>query len=259
LTLEPIILLPRSRLPLSWLDDTPASRSDEEPGGLFTADIPTLEVDLRAKAEPAVLAVRLIANGGLYVVERVKRGIYSLSKLARWVHEGNIVVSAKGWHCPSDAGLPIKDANAGFDESTAMPDGYDWWQAAQINEPVSNIEVGVGVGEKPALDIALVFDSAESDVAAAEASFVGVFPHRSHSLAPSRSFDATDGDPFVTGSKDLADAGEAMDVDGVESHVVDVQQSPEELLDGMRDHYLLALYVSKVIFTRGVWGLMVHG
>jgi hypothetical protein len=38
-------------------DDTPASRSDEQAGGLFTADIPTLEIDLRAKTEPTVQLV----------------------------------------------------------------------------------------------------------------------------------------------------------------------------------------------------------
>ncbi|KAJ5985325.1 hypothetical protein N7522_012521 [Penicillium canescens] len=238
LILEPITVLSRSRLPLSWLDDTPASRSDDEPGGLFTADIPTLEVDLCTKAEPTVLAVRLLANGGLYIVERVKRGIYSLSKLARWVHEGNIVVAAKGWHGSEDADVDIKDVN----ESTVMPDGYDWWQAAQIDEPITDI----GVGKKPTLDIALVFGPSEADAGVAAASFVGVFEHRSHSLAPSRSFDDDDdGDPFVTEPKGLADGGDAMDVDGVESNAVDVQQSPEVLLDGMRDHYLQALYVSK--------------
>ncbi|OQD90001.1 hypothetical protein PENANT_c002G02339 [Penicillium antarcticum] len=246
LTLEPITMLPRSHLPLPWLDDTPSSRSDDEPGGLFTADIPTLEFDLCAKAVPTVLAVRLLANGGLYIVERVKRGIYSLSKLARWVHEGNLVVAGKGWE-GTDADMDMDNRDGIIGESTVMPDKYDWWQAAQIDEPISNLDIqsGSGVGDKPALHIALVFGSAEDDVSVAEASFVGVFEHRSHSLAPSRSFDAADGDPFVTDSNGLADGGEAMDVDGVESHVVDVQQSPEELLEGMRDHYLRALYVSK--------------
>jgi hypothetical protein len=163
------------------------------------------------------------------------------------VHEGNIVVAAKRWHGSEDADLDIKDV----DESTVMPDGYDWWQAAQIDEPITDI----GVGEKPTLDIALVFGPSEADAVVAEASFVGVFEHRSHSLAPSRSFDDADGDPFVTEPKGLADGGDTMDIDGVELNAVDVQQSPEMLLDGMRDHYLQALYVSKVIFIRGVLGL----
>ncbi|KAJ5459406.1 hypothetical protein N7530_011350 [Penicillium desertorum] len=238
LILEPITALPRTRLPLSWLDDTPASRSDEQPGGLFTADIPTLEIDLRAKTEPTVLAVRLVPNGGLYIIERVKRGLYSLSKLARWIHEGNVVVAAKGWH-----GTDAAVNDEAVDETGAIRDGFDWWQVAQIDEPLSDVEIG----EKSAgLDIAVVFGSSESDVGNIETSFVGVVEHRSQSLAPSRSFDAAEGDSFLLPeSQGLGDVAEAMEVDGVDSNVVDVQQSPEELLDGMRDHYLQALYVSK--------------
>ncbi|CAI7588493.1 unnamed protein product [Penicillium glandicola] len=239
LILEPITALPRTRLPLSWLDDTPASRSDEQPGGLFTADIPTLEADLRAKSEPIVLAVRLIPNGGLYIIERVKRGIYSLSKLARWVHEGNLVVAAKGWHGTDAAEVD----GVAVDETDTVPEGFDWWQIAQIDEPLSDVEVC----EKSAgLDIAVVFGPSESDIGNTEVSFVGVVEHRSHSLAPSRSFDAAEGGYLLLPeSQGLVDVGAAMDVDGVDSNVVDVQQSPEELLDGMRDHYMQALYVSK--------------
>ncbi|CAP93107.1 hypothetical protein E8E15_001396 [Penicillium rubens] len=238
LILEPITALPRTRLPLSWLDDTPASRSDEQAGGLFTADIPTLEIDLRAKTEPTVLAVRLVPNGGLYIIERVKMGLYSLSKLARWIHEGNLVVAAKGWQ-----GIDAAVDGEAVDETGGIPDGFDWWQVAQIDEPLSDVEMG----EKSAgLDIAVVFGSSESDVGNIETSFVGVVEHRGQSLAPSRSFDAAEGGAFLLPeSQGLGDDAAAMEVDGVDSNVVDVQQSPEELLDGMRDNYLQALYVSK--------------
>ncbi|CAG8019371.1 unnamed protein product [Penicillium nalgiovense] len=239
LILEPITALPRTRLPLSWLDDTPASRSDEQPGGLFTADIPTLEIDLRARTEPTVLAVRIVPNGGLYIIERVKRGLYSLSKLARWIHEGNLVAAAKGWH-----GTGAAEVNGeAVDETDTIPDGFDWWKVAQIDEPLSDVEMS----ERSAgLDIAVVFGSSESDVGNIETSFVGVVEHRSQSLAPSRSFDADEGGSFLLPeSQGLGDVAAAMEVDGVNSNVVDVQQSPEELLDGMRDHYLQSLYVSK--------------
>ncbi|KAI2732728.1 hypothetical protein CBS147332_1867 [Penicillium roqueforti] len=239
LILEPITALPRTRLPLSWLDDTPASRSDDQSGGLFTADIPSLEIDLCVKTEPIVLAVRLVPNGGLYIIERVKRGIYSLSKLARWVHEGNLVVAAKGWHGTDAADID----SVAVDETGAIPDGFDWWQAAQIDEPFSDDEVS----ERSAgLDIAVVFGPSESDLGDTEASFVGDGEHRSHSLAPSRSFDAVEGGSFLLPEpQGLGDLPAAMDADGVDSNVVDVQQSPEEWLDGMREHYLQALYVSK--------------
>jgi DNA replication regulator SLD3 len=186
--------------------------------------------------------VKLVANGGLYIVERVKRGIYSLSKLARWVHEGNLVVAAKGWHAAEPTGT---DEVMDVDEPRALSDDFDWWQAAAIEEPNFDLKVG----EKSAgLSIALVFGPSDAEFESAEPSFVGVMEHRSQSLAPSRSFDAAEGDSFLLPeSQGLGDVGEAMDVDGGEPNVADVQQSPAELLEGMRGHYLQALYVSKVM------------
>jgi hypothetical protein len=193
----------------------------------------------------------LVANGSLYIVERVKRGIYSLSKLARWVHEGNLVVAAKGWHAE-----PTKtDEIMAVDEPSVISDNVDWWQAAAIEEPFCDVEVGER-SAGPGLSVALVFGPSNADFESAEPSFVSVMEHRSQSLAPSRSFDAADGDPFLLPeSQGLGDVGEAMDVDGVEANVADVQQSPEELLDGMRDHYLQALYVSKVMLRSMFWVL----
>lgn len=169
-------------------------------------------------------------------------GLYSLSKLARWIHEGNLVVAAKGWQ-----GIDAAVDGEAVDETGGIPDGFDWWQVAQIDEPLSDIEMG---DKSAGLDIAVVFGSSESDVGNIETSFVGVVEHRSQSLAPSRSFDAAEGGAsLLPESQGLGDDAAAMEVDGVDSNVVDVQQSPEELLDGMRDHYLQALYVSKVIWS----------
>lgn len=182
--------------------------------------------------------MKLLVNGGLYVVERVKRGIYSLSKLARWVHEGDLVVAAKGWHKSG----PGEDVMA-VDEPSTIPDGFDWWAAAQIDEPTS----GLGVGEKPAgLSIALVFGPTEPDLEAVNASF-GVEEYSVPSFALPRTLDAAEEDPFTDSKpQTLSDPDHAMHVDGTENHMEDVQQSPEELLDGVRDHYLQTLYTSKV-------------
>ncbi|KAJ5677861.1 DNA replication regulator Sld3 [Penicillium maclennaniae] len=232
LVLDPIAAIPRSRFPLSWLEDASWSRSDAQPGGLFTADIPALENDLRACGEPMVLAVRLAANNGLYVIERVKRGIYSLSRLARWVHEGDVVVAVKGWQAPQDMKMGVEDD----EKSLAIPDALNWWQAAQIEEPPSDL----GLGEDFAgLQVAVVFGS--EDAGQNEPTFVDILEHRGESLAPTkRDLEA----PFgVLGSQTVG--SEAMDVDGVDSTAVDTKQSPEELLNGMRDHYLQALYASK--------------
>ncbi|CAG8110116.1 unnamed protein product [Penicillium olsonii] len=236
LILEPITALSRSRLPLSWLDDTPASRSDEQAGGLFTADIPTLENDLRAKAEPTVLAVKLMVNGGFYVVERVKRGIYSLSRLARWVHEGDLLAAAKQWHKSE----PAKAHDTTADESMGVSDDFDWWETARIEEPMS----GLGIEDKPAgPNIALVFGPSEPGLDGIDSS-LGVEEEKSRMFALG-SFDAAEDDPFTVSKSQGLDETDAMHLDSVEPHMADMQQSPEELLDGMRDHYLQALYISK--------------
>lgn len=189
-----------------------------------------------------MLAVRLAANGRLYVIERVKRGIFSLSRLARWVHEGDVVVAAKGWHPPQDVKMDI-----GAEEKTCtVPDALNWWQAAQIEEPSSDL----GLGEDFAgLQVAVVFGPSEADGGQDEPTFVDVLEHRGQSLAPAaRDLEAAFGLPDSP-----AVGGEAMDVDGIESNAVNTKQSPEELLNGMRDHYLQALYASKVRIMRFNW------
>ncbi|KAJ5689869.1 hypothetical protein N7462_004261 [Penicillium macrosclerotiorum] len=240
LVLDPIVALPRSHLPLSWLDDAGWSRSDAHAGGLFAADIPTLETDLRTCSEPTVLAVRLTATGGLYVVERVKQGIYSLSRLARWVNE-SYVVAAQEWQ-----GLRDVDMNVDAGEKPCTPsDDVNWWQTAQIEEPASDL----GLGEDhPGLRVDIVFGSTESESHPEHVPPPVVLEHRSQSLAPVPSGDLVDTDlsfgpldsQLINGGRDDIDADGAAGVDGA-----DPKQSPEELLDGMREHYLQALYISK--------------
>lgn len=189
-----------------------------------------------------MLAVRLAVNGRLYVIERVKRGIYSLSRLARWVHEGDVVVATKGWHAPQDVKMDI----AADEKICTVPDALNWWQAAHIDEPSSDL----GLGEDFAgLQVAVVFGKSEADGGRDEPTFVDVLEHRGQSLAPA----ARDPEAAFGLPDSQAVGGEAMDVDGVESNAVNTKQSPEELLNGMRDHYLQALYASKVKIMRFNW------
>lgn len=184
------------------------------------------------------------------MVERVKRGIYSLSRLARWVHEGDVVVAVKGWQAPREPGMDIEID----DKSAVVPDALNWWQAAQIEEPASDL----GLGEEFAgLQVAVVFGPAEGENGEEVPSFVDVLEHRSQSLAPiSRGLESGPGTSGLLDSQGSG-GGEAMDVDSVEP---DVKQSPEELLNGMRDHYLQALYISKVRnLCSYCWGLAHHG
>lgn len=184
-------------------------------------------------------------------MERVKQGIYSLSKLARWVDEGSLVVAAKGWHTnPAEV-----DYSIAVHKLRDMSDSFDCWEAAQIEEPLT--ELGA---EKQSTrpSIALVFGPSDTDLESTHQPPVNVVEHQCPSHAPSESFNVSREEPNlrcnIQGSGDI---GEAMCVDQVEPGVADVQQSPEALLDGMRGHYLQALYVSNVrlpfIFLDFLW------
>jgi hypothetical protein len=185
-----------------------------------------------------VLAVRLAANGGLYVVERVKRGIYSLSRLAQWVQEGDVVVVAKGWQ---GSGNVVKDIDADDTPCTVI-DALDWWQTAQVEEPSSDLGLG---GEFAGLQVDVVFGSSETDTQV-QPSFVDVLEYRSQSLAPVVTGDVSQMDTsFEPGDSQALGIAGSMDIDPVP----DTKQTPEELLNGMREHYLQALYISKVRIT----------
>jgi hypothetical protein len=152
------------------------------------------------------------------------------------VQEGDVVVAVKGWQGSRD--VPI-DVDVEDSPCTTM-DGMSWWQNAQIEEPPSDL----GLGEEFAgLQVDVVFGSSGMDDTNLQPSFVNVLEHRGQSLAPTVIGDDSQmntslelGDPQVFGVSD------SMDIDPAP----DMKQSPEELLNGMREHYLQALYISKV-------------
>ncbi|EEP78553.1 predicted protein [Uncinocarpus reesii 1704] len=136
-TLAPIALLPRSKLPLSWLDPFPGSSQSIQSGKLFISNIFALETALRNKNEGVVLAARLAGNFSnssgsvddtscreeLYVIERVKSCLYAVYALAQCIQEGDLVVASKGWK-------PKAEANYSFLEPKTGKE--DWFERAQI-------------------------------------------------------------------------------------------------------------------------------
>jgi len=187
------------------------------------------------------------------VVERVKRGIYSLTRLARWVHEGDIVVAVKGWQGSSRA----VDMDVEVEKSLPVPDALNWWQAAQIEEPLSDLGLG---DDFAGLQVDVMFKD-EVDAGTVAPSFVDVLEFRGNSLAPvSKNTNIDREASFAPSESHGMGLTEAMDVDFTSNNGIDVKQSPEELLDGMRDHYLQALYISKVSVRLSlVWDLVSNG
>lgn len=179
--------------------------------------------------------MRLTADGALYAVERVKRGIYSLNRLARWVQEGDIVVAVKGWQGSSGMDTTLEE------RPLQNPDALNWWQAAEVKEPQSDLGLD---DDFAGLQVALVFEDAEVNVAP---SFVDVLEYRGLSVPHVSKGNVAHVDPSLAVQESQAGFVDAMDVDvDMDANGVEMKQSPEELLDGMRDHYLQALYTSKV-------------
>ncbi|RHZ65544.1 hypothetical protein CDV55_100552 [Aspergillus turcosus] len=242
--LEPIAVVPRSRLPLSWLD-SPAALSQIQSGSLFVANIPLLEEGLQRRTEPCVLAVRLVPDGELYAVERVKRGIYALSKLARGVEEGDIFVAVKGWNPSTGCEGGLSDLFLGAES------GEEWWQQAKIEDPVSAIPPSA---KRAKIDVSLVFNKAAIDAPVDttlnEISPVDSFGQRPSMAPPSLPMERSSSSgmqmPFVLHDSRDADGAVFGDVAANgDTQPADPLQSPQELLDAMKEHYLQALYISK--------------
>ncbi|KAH8425908.1 uncharacterized protein LDX57_003649 [Aspergillus melleus] len=241
--LEPIALIPRSRLPFSWLEP-PSALSPIQPGCLFVADIPVLEesgahAHAPTPRDPAVLAVRLISDGGIYVVERVKEGIYALSKLARDVEEGDLFVAVKGWSPSLDAGQGVP---------VPVTQGTEWWDLARIEEPV--LEEGFS-SKRAKVDVSVVFGGVgmvhdDVDMSTKDGS---PLESRAQSLAPKMPVERSSSSEATMAAQMLGsiDAVVSTGVDGglLDANRPDASLSPQELLDNLREQYLQALYVSK--------------
>jgi DNA replication regulator SLD3 len=78
------MLLPRSKLPLSFLDLVPSANALPQ-SRLFETHVKILELEERMGNQPVVLIARFEDGRTLYAVEREARGLYVLCKLGSWV------------------------------------------------------------------------------------------------------------------------------------------------------------------------------
>ncbi|ESZ92222.1 hypothetical protein SBOR_7387 [Sclerotinia borealis F-4128] len=92
-TLQPIILLPRSHLPLSHLDIGSATNPLRQ-SRLFETHVKILELEERMGNQPMVLIARLDDNRTLYAVERESRGLYVVLQLGSWINIHQLKASA---------------------------------------------------------------------------------------------------------------------------------------------------------------------
>ncbi|KAI0442987.1 DNA replication regulator SLD3-domain-containing protein [Xylaria telfairii] len=83
-TLQPLMLLPREHLRLSFLDLSSPYGSFES-SAAFEANIRILDLESRMGNRPVVLIARLESNRSVYVIERQANSLYTLCHLASWV------------------------------------------------------------------------------------------------------------------------------------------------------------------------------
>lgn len=158
------------------------------------------------------------------------------------MQEGDVVVAVKAWQGSGDI---VMDVDVDDKPCTEL-DALNWWQSAQIEEPPSDL----GLGEEFAgLQVDVVFGSSGTDMQV-QPSFVDVLEYRSQSLAPAATGEDSQMDTsFGPGDSQFLGTAGSIDIDPVP----DTKQSPEELLSGMREHYLQALYISKVSIVLKHW------
>ncbi|KAB8289685.1 hypothetical protein EYC80_010597 [Monilinia laxa] len=92
-TLQPIILLPRLHLPLSYLD-VGSTTNPLPQSRLFETHVKILELEERMGNQPMVLIARLDDNRTLYAVERESRGLYVVLQLGSWINIQQLKSSA---------------------------------------------------------------------------------------------------------------------------------------------------------------------
>ena len=92
-TLYPLVLLPRSHLPLSSLD-LHSSTGPLPQSRLFETHVKILELEERMGSQPMVLIARLDDGRALYAVEREDRGLYVLCQLGSWVNLSQLRAAA---------------------------------------------------------------------------------------------------------------------------------------------------------------------
>jgi DNA replication regulator SLD3 len=144
-TLQPLRIIERSRLPLSFLNPNPVS-SSLPATRLFTSCIDSLEPTTESSVNNAQPARLLIAcldpESLLYAVERVKRGVYALCRLCDWVKIGYLDDSSNVAYTPVSRPTLAEQQDGSNGE---------WWKAAVVGKDITQFTSPV---KRPRLSMA---------------------------------------------------------------------------------------------------------
>lgn len=238
--LAPIELLPRSALPFSWLDTSTAIQSNN----IFASNDAVLEGMFipregaeQPDTEPSVLATRSLSNGAIYVVERVKMGIFAMTKLQSNIEEGEIRVAAKAAAAINFKNFRIWSSNTDRSTTSKSTNGWDWREAARLPDGIPQFD---SFATKGKFDVSVAFEDCSGDDHGAAAIESQVYT--------GDSFMALDG--FVPDMQEYTRTPPDISVEAPrienQGDAQDTSPTPDVTMENLRTQYLEALYISKV-------------
>jgi hypothetical protein len=247
---------------LSWFDCGLSRPRRIDSGKLFAASIPALETDSRRSNDPIVLAVRLVSStpsatdqtagqaDDLYVIERIKSGIYAILALGNWVEVTDLLaISEHGLAQGRRCELTIPEPLSGNSLSTTSQRG-SWLERVKTNDDIPH-------GCRRNATARLVFCPDVSQVALSasggQQSLRGSSP-----LGDAHSQDSTpiaqpsiqepNSSPIDLDDETIRENTAVPLTNGLAPDKISrTEPSPQEVFDSFRDSYLEALYLSKVI------------
>lgn len=207
-TFKPIRTIGRSQLPLTFLDTS--LDANFTPNGLFSANIDILdqqhEVQNEENASPKVLIARYETNKALYAIERVRPRVFALCKLAWWLKEKDV---ADLWDPSGLSSYPTFPKQ----ELAETDQGY-WWQQAAVS---------IGQGER------LV-----------KRARISMLRPKLDPVVPESKLQVQKQEPGATEVRNLDTAVQQT----TEIHIE--APSAQQLVEGFVQHYLDAVYLSKM-------------
>ncbi|KAK0128839.1 hypothetical protein ONS95_000787 [Cadophora gregata] len=218
------MLLPRSNLPLSYIDILSTGKGLAS-SRLFETHVKILELEERMGNQPTVLIARLDDTRTLYAVERESRGLYVLLQLGSWVNLQELKAAAivSRQELPDRAGL-----QPSVDLPTAAPEVNKYSKKKRLA-----IEAIQSMVKRPSTGL-LTESQSDSQTPVVESGPEPVFVDSPLSIEG-----RTDGQE-TTAATSTTCVPPALSMDEVAA-----QPTATDMFDNVRTYYLEALYLSK--------------
>ncbi|PBP22579.1 hypothetical protein BUE80_DR006430 [Diplocarpon rosae] len=215
-SLQPLMLLPRSDIPLSYLDFHSGEKGLAI-SRLYEAHVKILELEERLGNKPTVLIARVDDTRALYAVELESRGLYVICKLGSWVdlHDLKAAAVLSKEELPEQAGLSTPTQSQPIAGPHSNPESNKYSQKKRLA-----IEAIQSMVKRPPISLLTNSQAASTEPEQA------VDDYRLPSQKPNQKFDPQENISLST-VEDIA------------------RPTAAEIFDNFRTQYLEALYLSR--------------